>query len=129
MSEERIFRVTVRGRFFGLSEASRASLKAAQDEHDVSRAAFTHEGTLTYDAKIDFFSFRYEMRPRGERADEMAAQLALGEVEQFMNTMGFGYRGLKVTATDMAAVWSPRKRVALADRSDSLPIASTPRTR
>jgi Family of unknown function (DUF6204) len=114
VNEERIFRVTVRGRFFDLSQASRAYLSDAQDQHDVSRAEFTREGTLTYDSRVDFFSFRYEVRTRGIGADEVAAQVALGEVEQFMKTMGFGYRGLKVTVSDMSMVWattfSPTKR-------------------
>jgi hypothetical protein len=123
VTESHIFRVTVRGRFFGLSEASRASLKMAEDEHDVSRAAFTREGTLTYDAKVDFFSFRYEVRPPGERADEVAAQLALSEVERFMNTMGLGYRDLKVTTSDMSKVWS-REGASSVVRSDSMPLDS-----
>jgi Family of unknown function (DUF6204) len=106
VSEEHIFRVIVRGRFSSLSEASRAYLSDAQDEHDVSRAAFTREGTLTYDSKLDFFSFRYEVRPRGERVDEVAAQIALREVEQFMITMGFGFGDLKVTVSDTSEVWS-----------------------
>jgi Family of unknown function (DUF6204) len=106
VNEERIFRVTVRGRFFGLSETSRVYLSDTRGEHDLSRAEFTREGTLTYDSKVDFFSFRLEVRTRGIGADEVAAEVALREVAQFMKTMGFGHRDLKVTVSDMAKVWA-----------------------
>ena len=43
-------RVTVRGRFGELGHEARAYLRANQDQHDVSRAAYTIEGTLTYDS-------------------------------------------------------------------------------
>jgi hypothetical protein len=99
----------VRGRFSGLSEASRQSLSEAQDEHDVSRAEFTREGTLAYDSRIDFFGFRFEVRSRGERADEVAAEIALREVELFMNTLGLGDRGLGVTVSHMSEVWPTRR--------------------
>ncbi len=108
MSDEHIFRVIVRGRFVGLGEATRAFLSATQEDHDVSRAEFTREGTLTFDSRIDFFSFRYEVRADGDRAQEVAAQVALHEVEEFMNTMRFDFRDLNVTVSDMAQVWSTR---------------------
>jgi hypothetical protein len=101
-------RVTVRGRFGELSDQTREYLRANQDQHDVSRAAYTAEGTLTYDSLIDFFSLRYEIRLGETDPDELAAAHAINEAELFLRTMGFGYRGLKTTVMDMAEVWSGR---------------------
>jgi hypothetical protein len=108
VSSQRIMRVTVRGRFSELSDPARQHLRSHEDEHDVSRAAYTDEGTLTYDSLIDFFSLRYEIRLDEAEPDELAAAYAIGEAEQFLGTMGFGYRGLKTTVMDMADVWRGR---------------------
>jgi hypothetical protein len=112
-SGERIFRVTVRGRFRGLTKRARDSLVGALGEHDVSRAAFTGEGTLTYDAAIDFFSLRYEVRTATGASDggagAEAARMGQENAHEFLVTMGFGYRHLKVTTTDMSALWSDRE--------------------
>jgi hypothetical protein len=101
-------RVTVRGRFGELSEQAQEYLRSNQDQHDVSRAAYTSEGTLTYDAVIDFFSLRYQIRLGETDPDELAAAHAISEAELFLRTMGFRYRGLKTTVMDMADVWSAR---------------------
>jgi hypothetical protein len=98
-------RVTVRGRFGVLGDEARAYLESNQDEHDVSRAAYTIEGTLTYDSLIDFFSIRYEIRLNERDPDLVAAERAIGEAELFLRTMGFSYRDLKITVMDMADVW------------------------
>jgi hypothetical protein len=45
----RIFRVTVRGVFHGITDDQRAELLARASEHDVLHAAFTPEGHLSYD--------------------------------------------------------------------------------
>ena len=63
---------------------------------------------LTYDALIDFFTLRYEIRLGENELDELAAARAIGEAELFLRTMGLGYRGLKTTVMDMADVWSGR---------------------
>jgi hypothetical protein len=108
VSSQRIMRVTVQGRFSELSDPARQYLRANRDQHDVSRAAYTAEGTLTYDSLIDFFSLRYEIRLDEDDPDELAGAYAIREAEQFLGTMGFGYRGLKTTVMDMADVWSGR---------------------
>jgi hypothetical protein len=105
VSEQRIFRVLVRGRFHDLSENARGALVAAREEHDVSRAAYTDEGTLTYDSQIDAFALRYEVRIESSLPDDVAAQRALQEADMFLGAMGYGHRGLRVAATDMADVW------------------------
>jgi hypothetical protein len=105
MSGQRLMRVTVRGRFGELSHEARAYLRSNQDQHDVSRASYTIEGTLTYDSLIDFFSLRYEIRLDERDPDHFAAERAISEAELFLRTMGFTYRDLKTTVMDMAEVW------------------------
>jgi hypothetical protein len=106
MAAALIFRVTVRGRFSDLSSEARASLAVALDEHDVSRAAYTDEGTLTYDARLDFFSLRYEIRCMGDRPDDLAVQLGLRRAEEFLTTVGLGHRSPEATAIDMSSIWA-----------------------
>ena len=101
----RVFRVTVRGRFDQLSDRSRRYLVAAQPEHDIFVSAFTPEGTLTYDDRIQFFNLRYEVRADGPHASDDAVAHGLVEAEQFLGTMGFGFTGLRATASDLTAMW------------------------
>jgi hypothetical protein len=104
-----IWRVTVRGRFSGLDAASRATLAAELDDHDVVTAgAFTEAGTLTYDAAFDFFTFRYQLRTQADdRAGAEAAVLAdaRARAESHLRASGVGARDLKVKATNLADVW------------------------
>jgi hypothetical protein len=101
-------RVTVRGRFGELSSHAAAYLRSNRDQHDVSRAEYTAEGTLTYDSLIDFFSLRYEIRVDEDDSDELAGAYAIREAELFLHTMGFGYRDLRTVVMDMADVWGGR---------------------
>ena len=103
---DRVFRVTVRGRFRDLSDEARRYLVGAQAEHDIFQSAYSSEGTFTYDAKIDFFNLRYETRPGGANPDESAAAHGLREAETFLRTLRLGYRDLKVDVVDMSAVWA-----------------------
>ena len=57
-----MYRVTVRGRFTGLSDPQRKSLRDRAADHDIFQSAFNGEGTLSYDDAVDFFSFRLEVR-------------------------------------------------------------------
>lgn len=106
VGDERVFRVTVRGRFHELTESARRYLVGAQVEHDIFVSAYTPEGTFTYDARIDFFNLRYELRVGGEAPADDAGVLALAEAEAFLRTMGFGCRDLKVEVVDMSAIWA-----------------------
>ena len=105
----KVFRVTVRGRFFELSDAARQWLVASQGEHDIFRSGFTQEGTFTYDSAIDFFNFRYEVRvaqsdaPPSE-AESHAIASALLETETFLQTMKIGFRNLGAKSMDMSAM-------------------------
>jgi hypothetical protein len=63
---------------------------------------------LTYDSLIDFFSIRYEIRVGENDSEVLAAQYASSEAELVLNTMGFGYRNLRTTVSDMADVWGQR---------------------
>src|SRR5260370_1169360 len=68
---ERIFRVTVRGAFDGLTETQRAELFAAAAQHDLMDASFTPEGHLAYDlAARPFFTFRF--LESGEKDEDIA---------------------------------------------------------
>ncbi len=97
-------RTTVRGRFAELDVSTVEYLRSNQEFHDVSRAEYTTEGTLTFDSLIDFFSIRHEIRLGENDPDSLAHDFALKEVERFLVTMGFGYRGIKTVVIDMASV-------------------------
>jgi len=103
-----VHRVTVRGRFAGLTDQAQRYLAGAQAEHDIFRSAFTEEGTFTYDERVQFFNLRYEVRGAAD-ADEAGAH-GLVETEQFLRTMGFGYKGLTVNVVDVAAIWADVER-------------------
>jgi hypothetical protein len=102
-----IFRVTVRGRFDGLDDETRARLLADQPHHDVvSSGAFTEAGTLTYEEAVDFFTFRVQLRGKGDDAEADVRAEAEARAVHAMTELGAGHReGLKVTTTDMASVW------------------------
>jgi hypothetical protein len=102
VSDQRVYRVTVRGRFADLTDEVRRYLVRAQPEHDIFVSAFTPEGTFTYDQRIMFFNLRYEVKCATD-ADPSA--IAMGEATQFLRTMGFGHSHLKATPFDVTAVW------------------------
>lgn len=98
-----VYRVTVRGQFSGLTDRARRYLAAAVDDHDVMRSGFSEDGTLSYDASIRFFNLRYEVRlESGDGRDP--AEVAIGEAERFLRTMGFGHGALRAAVMDMSEV-------------------------
>ena len=108
-----VFRVTVRGRFHELSDSARRVLAQSAEEHDLFRSSFTQEGTFTYDSKLDFFNFRFEVRvdsgdapPAG--ATEHAETVAVLEAEAFLRTMKIGFRNLAAKSMDMSAMVKDR---------------------
>jgi len=103
MSHDRVYRVTVRGRFGELSEVAREYLVRYVADHDIFKSAYTAEGTFTYDHHVDFFNLRYEIRIDGD-ADE-AGEQGRAEAEIFLSAMGFAHRGVKVTVVDVSSVW------------------------
>ena len=104
------FRVTVRGRFDGLSTQARAYLESVQADHDIFKSGFTQEGTFTYDSKIDFFNLRYEVRVTGDDATANAASEALKRATTFLSTLRIGFRDLHATSMDMSAMWDRATR-------------------
>jgi hypothetical protein len=104
MSVEKVYRVTVRGRFQDLDASSRAYLARAQSEHDIFKSAYTPEGTFTYDARLLFFNLRYEVRS-ADGADD-AGTVGLLEADTFLRTLGFGFTGLKVDVVDTSVMWT-----------------------
>jgi Family of unknown function (DUF6204) len=106
MDDLHIFRVTVRGRFFQLSELQRGRLVAALDDHHITKSAYTGEGTFTYDSNIYSFSLRYEVRTEDDHPEDAAAEIGLNQAELFLRTLGIGYQHLKVTTTDMQSMWA-----------------------
>lgn len=95
-----IYRVVVRGRFVDLTPRARAMLAGNVAEHDLFSSAFTAEGTLTYDEKLDFFNLRYEIRDAdGPSAAEASART---RAEAFLDVLGVGHTIRRVTAMDLA---------------------------
>ena len=103
MTHDRVYRVTVRGRFGDLSEVARQHLVRHVADHDIFKSGYTSEGTFTYDHHIDFFNLRYEIRIAAD-ADE-AGERGRAEAEAFLSTLGFAHRGVKVTVVDVSSVW------------------------
>ena len=104
-----IFRVIVRGRFDQLEPAVATALAAELEGRDeLATYVFTNVGTLTYDRRLDFWSFRVEVRVDDAGDDltaiafDRASGLATGELER----RGASYRDLRVTGTNMREVWT-----------------------
>ena len=106
MTDNRVFRVTVRGQFIDLSDEARKYLVKVQAEHDLFVSAYTQEGSLSYDEKILFFNVRYEILSETE---EGALTRALSEAELFLNTMNFTHKPLKAKAVDVSQIWDSTK--------------------
>jgi hypothetical protein len=105
----RIFRVVIRGHFHDLDPEQRAALVADADNHEIFKAAYTAEGTLTYEPNLVAFSFRYEMRETDDETADPAAGLieaGLAKARASLDAMGIDYRHLRGTATNMASVWT-----------------------
>jgi hypothetical protein len=64
-----IHRVFVRGRFGALDPGTRARLLADTAQHDLTRAAFTEAGTLTYEPSLVSFTSRFRLRAEGDDSE------------------------------------------------------------
>jgi hypothetical protein len=106
-----VYRVVVRGAFDGLSDERRGVLRDALADHEIFRAAYTADGTLTYEANLHAFSYRFEVRLRTEpgddpdRARQDAIDVAMGKAAAHLDASGLGHKHLRATATDMATLW------------------------
>ncbi|MFH8337973.1 DUF6204 family protein [Streptomyces sp. AM6-12] len=110
----RTFRVTVRGVFDGLTDDQRAALLAEAAAHDVLHAAFTPEGSLTYDiAARPAFVFRFS--DTGEEEEDIleATERAETAAVAWLTERGYGFKNLRSSAEDLSqAPLSKRQRRA-----------------
>ncbi|MGA5298662.1 DUF6204 family protein [Nucisporomicrobium flavum] len=99
----RTIRVTVRGAFDALTDAQRAELLAAAAEHDVAFAAFTADGSMTYDiAARPFFTFRYAETVDEERDIPAVTARAQAAAERWCSARGYGFKNLSAQAVDLS---------------------------
>jgi len=96
----RTYRVTVRGRFDGLDDSTRARLRDQAAEHDVLVVGFSEEGTLTYDQRLDAFQHRVVVRVDEGPGEEDVARTA-GELAavEYLEAAGLVYGRLRSSAT------------------------------
>lgn len=109
-----ILRVTVRGEFADPTDAQRADLLARVDDHDISRCAYTRDGTFTYDPRIVAFSYRFEVRHSTDDGvsnvgdgdiGAAACEVALDAAREDLGRRGLAYKRLRASAVDMAEMW------------------------
>ncbi|MGC4106222.1 MAG: DUF6204 family protein [Thermomicrobiales bacterium] len=117
--ETRRYRTSVRGRFGALTDDQKTALRADAAAHDPLRAGFTDEGTLTYDAALAFFTFRFQFDVEGESADACDAEAAvIGELKAMeeLDRLGLSARDGKLTVnvTCLSEMRTERKKGAKA---------------
>jgi hypothetical protein len=101
----RTIRVTVRGAFDALDAEQRAGLLARAGEHDVAFAAYTAEGSLTYDiAARPFFTFRFARTVESEQEIPAAVRDAEAAAAAYLDEHGYGFKNLTSQAVDMSQV-------------------------
>lgn len=95
--------MTVRGQFGPLDEETRTRLLAEAEAHDHMHARFTKDGTFTYDAKLQAFSFRFEVRVNDDEDPEVvASERANAYLAQHQIPRNDWWR---VVGSDMAEMW------------------------
>ncbi|WP_030807096.1 DUF6204 family protein [Streptomyces sp. NRRL S-337] len=109
MATQHTYRVIVRGKWDGLTAASRAKLLAEAGQHGLSQYKFTPEGALAYDAALHSFSYRCVIVSDAADGEEMAAALGEEKAEAALTAAGLGYRDLRSTVTDMDTMKINRK--------------------
>ncbi|UNO39237.1 DUF6204 family protein [Streptomyces sp. MST-110588] len=110
MGTQHTYRVIVRGKWDGLSEAARARLLAEVEQHGLAQMQFTPEGSLSYDAALKSFTYRYVIVSDAQDGEEMAAALAEEKAENALSAAGYGFRDLRSFPTDMDTMKVNRKR-------------------
>lgn len=104
---ERLFRVTVRGRFGKLDGGQRTELLAQQHDHGMFSARFTPEGVFLYERELVNFQFRYELasdEPSPADAEVEVAMVAEELTAGALLARGLAGRILKVVLTGMGNV-------------------------
>lgn len=105
-----IFRSHAAGFFRDIDDGTRTRLLAEVDAHDAMRAAFTREGTLSYDRTLKAFRFRYEVRVDADTADEAEALMVDAVRERATSDLArlgvlHDPSMLRIGGTDMASMW------------------------
>jgi uncharacterized protein DUF6204 len=114
----RNIRVTVRGKFAGLTESALAELVAAQAEHDFLHTEYTAEGHLTYDLPArPFFTFRFADQVAEEADIPQAVARAEATAAAWMAGRGYPVKDLSAQAVDMSAVPLGKRGRREADKS------------
>ncbi|MFE3825429.1 DUF6204 family protein [Streptomyces sp. NPDC059092] len=109
MSTQHTYRVIVRGAWEGLTDENRARLLAELDSHGLAQMRFTPEGSLTYDATLKHFSYRYEVVSDAADGEEMAGAFAEERAEAALRALGCGHGSLRSTVTDLDTMKINRK--------------------
>ncbi|MFD7088555.1 DUF6204 family protein [Streptomyces sp. NPDC059896] len=109
MTTQHTYRVIVRGTWDGLTDDDRARLLADVDQHGLAQMRFTPEGSLTYDAALKHFSYRFVVVSDAADGEEMAGALAEDRAETALRALGRGHRELRSTVTDMDTMKINRK--------------------
>ncbi len=110
VAEQHTYRVIVRGTWDGLAEEARARLLAEAGEHGMASMRFTEEGSLSYEpAPLKHFSMRYVVVSDAADGEEMAGAIAEDRAEVALRGLGYGFRDLRSTVTDLDTMKVNRK--------------------
>ncbi|MFI6654218.1 DUF6204 family protein [Streptomyces sp. NPDC050523] len=110
MSERHTYRVIVRGTWDGLTDEARQRLLAEAGEHGMTSMRFAEEGSLSYEpAPLKHFSMRYVVVSDAADGEEMAAAIAEDRAEATLTGLGYGFRDLRSTVTDLDTMKINRK--------------------
>ncbi|AKZ59240.1 hypothetical protein SAM23877_6195 [Streptomyces ambofaciens ATCC 23877] len=102
MSEQHTYRVIVRGTWEGLTGQARDRLLAEAADHGMASMRFTEEGSLSYEpAPLKHFSMRYVVVSDAADGEEMAGAIAEDRAETTLRGLGYGFRELRSTVTDL----------------------------
>jgi hypothetical protein len=112
----RTYRATVRGRFDGLSPEDRDRLLGDLDAHDALYAAFTTDGTFTYDRSLSAFSFRFLLEDEVDdavKADASATTVAELRAIEWLEEQQLGYQALRVELANIEDMKASTRRLRL----------------
>ena len=110
MGEQHTYRVIVRGTWDGLTDEARERLLGEASEHGMLSMRFTEEGSLSYEpSPLKHFSWRYVVVSDAADGEEMAAALAEDRAETALKGLGYGFRDLRSTVTDLDTMKVNRK--------------------
>ncbi|MCX4884974.1 MULTISPECIES: DUF6204 family protein [unclassified Streptomyces] len=102
MSEQHTYRVIVRGTWDGLRDEARQRLLAEAAGHGLTSMRFTEEGSLSYEpTPLKHFSMRYVVVSDAVDGEEMAGAIAEDRAQETLGALGYGFRDLKSTVTDL----------------------------